>query len=166
MGRASIGVRGIKLKEDDIVVEMDVIKDLESSELLVVMGNGLGKMTKTQNYRLQARGGTGVKTANITEKTGNIMGAKVLDKNTDADLIIMSKSGQVIRLHSKNIPSQGRATQGVYLMRMKLTDKVASISLFPIIKNKKEQEETTKTTKKTTKGKTKQQKLPKAAVKA
>ena len=133
MGRASIGVRGIKLKQDDVVMEMDVIKDLESSELLVVMENGLGKMTKTQNYRLQTRGGTGVKTANITPKTGRIIGAKILDENTNADLIIMSKSGQVIRLHSSNIPSQGRATQGVYLMRMKLSDKVASISLFPII---------------------------------
>jgi DNA gyrase subunit A len=132
LGRASIGVRGIKLKEGDEVVEMDVIKDLELSELLVVMSNGLGKMTKTQSYRLQKRGGTGVKTAQITAKTGDVIGAKILNKNIDADLIIMSKSGQVIRMQSKNIPSQGRATQGVYLMRMKLNDKVASISLFLI----------------------------------
>ena len=130
MGRPSIGVRGIKLKEGDRVVEMDVIRDPETAELLVIMENGLGKMTKIQNYRTQGRGGTGVKTANVTTKTGQVIGAKIIEKDTDADMIIMSKSGQVIRLHCKNIPSQGRATQGVYLMRMKPNDKVATISVI------------------------------------
>jgi DNA gyrase subunit A len=129
MGRPSIGVRGIRLKENDQVVEMDNIKDVETAKLLVIMENGLGKMTSVTDYRLQSRGGTGVKTANITSKTGKIVGAKIIEKDTNADLIIISKSGQVIRLHSSNIPSQGRATQGVYLMRMKPNDKVASISL-------------------------------------
>ncbi|MFA5820873.1 MAG: DNA gyrase subunit A [Candidatus Gracilibacteria bacterium] len=129
MGRPSIGVRGIKLKGTDRVVEMDIVKDPNTAELLVIMENGLGKMTGFLNYRLQARGGSGVKTANVTPKTGKVIGAKVLGKDTDGDLIIVSKSGQLIRLHSKNIPSQGRATQGVYLMRMKPSDKVASISL-------------------------------------
>lgn len=134
MGRASIGVRGMRLKGGDRVVEMDVVKDPETAELLVIMENGLGKMSKIQDYRFQGRGGSGVKTANITQKTGKIVGAKVIGKDTDADLIIMSKSGQVIRLHSSQIPSQGRATQGVYLMRMKLNDKVASISLIDNVK--------------------------------
>ncbi len=134
MGRASIGVRGIKLKENDEVVEMDVIKDPETAELLVVMGNGLGKMTQITNYRFQNRGGTGVKTASLSSKTGKIVGAKVISKDMDADLVIISKSGQIIRLHSSQIPSRGRATQGVYLMRMKLKDKVASISLIENIK--------------------------------
>lgn len=129
MGRASIGVRGIKLKGEDAVVEMDVISEPETAQLLVVMENGLGKMTKTTDYRLQNRGGTGVKTASITKKTGQIVGAKVIAQAMDADLIMISKSGQVIRLHTEHIPSQGRATQGVYLMRLKPTDKVASISL-------------------------------------
>ncbi len=129
MGRPSIGVRGIKLKGSDRVVEMDIVKDPATTELLVIMENGLGKMTGIPNYRLQARGGSGVKTANVTPKTGKVVGAKVISKDTDADLIIVSKSGQLIRLHSKNIPSQGRATQGVYLMRMKPSDKVTSISL-------------------------------------
>ena len=141
LGRASIGVRGIRLKEGDKVVEMEVIRDKETSKLLVVMENGLGKMTKTNNYRLQARGGTGVKTANISKKTGNIVGAKIIDDQTNADLIMISKSGQVIRLHSKSIPSQGRATQGVYLMRMKSPDKVASISLIDIIEKKEDEED-------------------------
>lgn len=137
MGRASIGVRGMRLKPGDQVVEMDIVKDPATTELLVIMGNGLGKMTKIQDYRFQARGGSGVKTANITDKTGKVVGAKVIAKDLDADLIIISRSGQVIRLHTSQIPSQGRATQGVYLMRMKPNDKVASISL---IENVKEEE--------------------------
>lgn len=132
MGRPSIGVRGIHLKEGNKVVEMDVIADPETAELLVVMENGLGKMTGITNYRLQTRGGTGVKTANLTDKTGKIVGAKIIEKDTNADLILMSKSGQVIRMHAQNVPSQGRATQGVYLMRLRPNDKVASLSLVAL----------------------------------
>ncbi|MBL4693750.1 DNA gyrase subunit A [Candidatus Gracilibacteria bacterium] len=130
MGRPSIGVRGIKLKGDDQVVEMDVVKDPEKDQLLVIMENGLGKMTKIQNYRFQSRGGTGVKTANITTKTGQVIGAKVMEHDGEFDLMMISKSGQVIRLSSEHIPTQGRATQGVYLMRLRPKDKVASISLI------------------------------------
>ncbi|MBI4975103.1 DNA gyrase subunit A, partial [Candidatus Peregrinibacteria bacterium] len=134
LGRASIGVRGIRVKTDDEVVEMDVIKDKASAQLLVIMENGLGKMTPIANYRVQSRGGSGVKTANITAKTGKVIGAKIMDQTTDADLVMVSKIGQIIRLNTKSIPSQGRATQGVYLMRMNAGDKVASISLIDIIK--------------------------------
>jgi DNA gyrase subunit A len=134
MGRASIGVRGIKLKKGDHAVEMEVIKDPETAKLLVVMGNGLGKMTPVKDYRQQNRGGTGVKTANVTSKTGKVIGAKIIEETTDADLIIGSKDGQIIRLHSKAIPSQGRATQGVYLMRLRNNDAVATISLVNVIK--------------------------------
>lgn len=130
IGRKSIGVRGIRIKSDDEAVQMEVVKDKETAELLVIMENGLGKMTRVQDYRLQSRGGTGVKTAQITNKTGKIVGAAVIDKHTDADLIIISKTGQVIRLNIKHIPSQGRATQGVYLMRLRPSDKVASISVI------------------------------------
>ena len=140
MGRASIGVRGMRLKTDDFVVEMDVVKNPENTELLVIMSNGLGKMTKIANYRYQSRGGTGVKTANITEKTGKVIGAKVIEKETtDADLIMISKSGQVIRVNTKQIPSQGRATQGVYLMRLRPKDKVASISIIQNIEKEAEE---------------------------
>ena len=132
MGRPSIGVRGIRLKEGDKVVEMDVIPDPENTELLVVMENGLGKMTKLTDYRHQNRGGSGVKTANITDKTGRVVGAKTIDRVTDADLILMSKSGQAIRLHTSAIPSRGRATQGVYLMRLRPNDKVASLSIVEL----------------------------------
>ncbi len=131
-GRASMGVRGIRIKDDDEVVDMDVIKakSIEHAELLVIMENGLGKCTGVADYRIQTRGGTGVKTANVTAKTGKIVGAKVIDENSKGDLIIVSKQGQIIRLNLKSIPSQGRATQGVYLMRMNENDTVASTSVI------------------------------------
>lgn len=130
-GRSSMGVRGIKVKAGDEVVDMDIIKDPEHSDLLVIMENGLGKSSPIKEYRLQTRGGSGVKTANITSKTGKIVGAKILTKeNEDSDLIIISKSGQVIRLPMKSIPTQGRTTQGVYLMRLNDNDIVASTTVI------------------------------------
>jgi DNA gyrase subunit A len=135
MGRNSMGVRGIRLKAEDTVVQMDVVQDEEKSELLVVMENGLSKSTKITNYRFQGRGGTGVKTATLTPRTGKIVGARVLEENTEADLIIISKEGQMIRLPLNEIPSRGRATQGVYVMRLNENDKVASMSI--IIEDKK-----------------------------
>jgi len=111
---------------------MDVVPNPETTELLVIMENGLGKMSKVTDYRFQGRGGSGVKTANVTEKTGKVVGAKTIEKGMDADLILMSKSGQTIRMHTGNIPSQGRATQGVYLMRLRPKDKVASLSLVEV----------------------------------
>ncbi len=138
MGRASMGVRGIKLKTDDHVVEMDVIKSPEAS-LLVVMENGLGKRTKVSEYRFQSRGGAGVKTANLTEKTGKIIGAKVLEPETDGDIMVMSKKGVMIRTNLKSVPRRGRATQGVYIMRMKKGDRVASMSF--IMKEDDEEEQ-------------------------
>lgn len=130
MGRASMGVRGIRLGPKDYCVEMDVIADTAKSEALIVMENGLGKCTPVGNYRIQGRGGSGVKTAKITPKTGKIVGAKIMTEKADADLIIVSKGGQVIRLNVKDIPSQGRATQGVYLMRLDGGDRVASVSVI------------------------------------
>ncbi|MCA9374604.1 DNA gyrase subunit A [Candidatus Peregrinibacteria bacterium] len=137
-GRASMGVRGIRLKSDDRVVDMGIIRDDSDAELLVIMENGLGKCTKVTDFRKQSRGGTGVKAANVTGKTGKIVGAKVISGESVGDIIIVSKQGQVIRLNLKNIPSQGRATQGVYLMRMKAGDKVASSSIISL---KTDQEE-------------------------
>ena len=129
-GRNSMGVRGIKLKAGDEVVDMDIVKEPGKTELLVVMGNGLGKCTKITDFRDQTRGGTGVKCANVTTKTGKIVGAKIIDEVSKGDLILISKHGQIIRLPLKNIPSQGRATQGVYLMRMNEGDTVASASVI------------------------------------
>lgn len=129
MGRSSQGVRGIKLKGEDIVVEMDTVKDL-SADLLVVMENGLGKRTPIKDYRFQTRGGTGVKTANLNAKTGKLVGAKVLEPGTEGDIMIVSKNGVMIRTSVGNVPSRGRATQGVYIMRTKKDDTVASMSFI------------------------------------
>jgi len=140
MGRASMGVRGIRLKPDDYCVQMDVVQG-DNDDLLVVMGNGLGKRTTLVSYRFQARGGAGVKTANITEKTGKVIGASVIKEGTEADLIIISKQGQIIRMPLNGIPSRGRATQGVYLMRFKGKDKVASISVIDKVKSYQKEDE-------------------------
>ncbi|MBI2463871.1 DNA gyrase subunit A [Candidatus Peregrinibacteria bacterium] len=131
LSRPSMGVRGIRLKSGDEVKEMDAISDLSDSKLFVLMENGLGKYSLVTNYRLQARGGSGVKTAKITQKTGQIIAAKIITTNTKGDLLIISKKGQVIRMALESIPTQGRATQGVYMMRMKGDDKVASVSTLP-----------------------------------
>jgi len=130
MGRSSMGVRGIRLKGEDHVIQMDVISE-EGADLLIVTENGLGKRSALTNYRFQARGGSGVKTANLTTKTGKIVKAEVLEKGVDGDLVIVSKEGQIIRLSIDSIPTRGRTTQGVYLMRLKTkNDRVASISII------------------------------------
>jgi len=129
MGRNAAGVRGIKLAPDDEVVVASSVPFPDLSNLLVVMENGLSKMTTVTEYRLQGRGGTGVKAANITPKTGNIVGGFVLTGEEKGDLICISKHGQTIRLALKDIPLRGRATQGVIIMRLNAKDTVASISI-------------------------------------
>jgi len=131
MGRASQGVRGIRLKEKDEVVDMSIVENEAKDKLFVIMENGIGKATPVSEYRLQSRGGSGVKTANITEKTGKLVSGKVIKAQEQADLIIISKLGQTIRMSLEEVPSQGRATQGVRLMRMDGEDCVASVSLIP-----------------------------------
>ena len=139
MGRNSMGVRGIRLRGEDGVVQMDVVKNEAISCLLVVMENGLSKSTKITDYRFQGRGGTGVKTATLTARTGKVVSAWVLEDGMQGDLFIISKDGQTIRTPLSEVPTRGRATQGVYVMRMKEGDKVASISL--IIDEEKKPEE-------------------------
>lgn len=129
MGRNAAGVRGIRLAPDDEVVVASSVPFPDLSNLLVVMENGLSKMTTVTEYRLQGRGGSGVKAANITPKTGNIVGGFVLTGEEKGDLICISKQGQTIRLALKDIPLRGRATQGVIIMRLNAKDKVASISI-------------------------------------
>ncbi|MBU1446069.1 DNA gyrase subunit A [Patescibacteria group bacterium] len=140
IGRASMGVRGIKLKSDDKAVEMDVISNPQA-KLFVLMENGLGKSSLVTNYRLQTRGGTGVKTAQITQKTGLIVGAKIIEPSFEGDAVLISKKGQLIRMNLKDIPSQGRATQGVYLMRLKAGDKISALSIIRMDEIEKELEE-------------------------
>lgn len=131
MGRSAAGVRGIKLKPDDHVVEMDVFDDEENAKLLVVMENGLGKMSKVAEYRGQSRGGSGVKVANVTTKTGKIAGARVIMDPALIDLLILTHKGQTIRMALKDVKISGRSTQGVILTRAAgAKDKVSSISLI------------------------------------
>ncbi len=139
MGRASMGVRGIKLKENDYVVEMDIATTPKAS-LFVVMENGLGKNSEIASYRLQSRGGSGVKTANVTAKTGKVAGAKVIEEFYEGDAIIISKKGTIIRMNLKDIPTRGRSTQGVYLMRLKGEDSVSTLSVIRLDEIEKELE--------------------------
>jgi DNA gyrase subunit A len=129
MGRAAAGVRGIKIGAGDKVVEAAVVSDPEKSQLLVVMENGLGKSTPVSLYRLQGRGGSGVKAAQLTAKTGDIVGGAILSDADQGDLICISKHGQTIRMKLSDIPTRGRATQGVIVMRLDDGDKVASVSV-------------------------------------
>lgn len=130
MGRAAAGVRGIRLGAGDRVVEAAAFGDPEKSQLLVVMENGLGKSTPVTLYRLQGRGGSGVKAAQLTSKTGDIVGGAILTDADMGDLICISKQGQTIRMKLSDIPSRGRATQGVIVMRLDGGDKVASMSVI------------------------------------
>jgi DNA gyrase subunit A len=130
MGRAAAGVRGINLRPGDIVIEAAGITNAKTSKLLVVMENGLGKMTPVEEYRFQGRGGTGVKAAQLTAKTGDIVGGCVLTEGENGDLLCISKQGQTIRMQLSDIPSRGRATQGVIVMRLNARDKVATMSVI------------------------------------
>lgn len=138
MGRAAAGVRGVKLGTGDRVVEAAAITDPKKSKLLVVMENGLGKMTPVEQYRFQGRGGTGVKAAQLTAKTGDIVGGCVLEEGAEGDLLCLSKQGQAIRMELKDIPSLGRATQGVIIMRLNGRDKVATVSVVMFDKESEE----------------------------
>jgi len=122
MGRNAAGVRGIRLKKDDRVVGMDVVDQnlANIGQLLVVMSKGYGKRTGLKQYKIQSRGGMGVKTAKITNKTGVIISAMIVNsKVLEEDLIIISDKGQVIRLPIHTVSVLGRATQGVRLMKFK-----------------------------------------------
>jgi len=128
MGRGAAGVKGIRLKGADEVIGMEVIKkDLAKQYFLIVMENGYGKRTDILQYKTQGRGGSGIKTAKITSKTGPVVMSSVLqDTPEEKDLIVISRKGQVIRTSVKSISLLGRATQGVRIMRLEEGDKVAS----------------------------------------
>jgi DNA gyrase subunit A len=129
MGRTASGVRGINIDDSDEVVGMVVVQDTEET-LLVVSEKGYGKRTSIDDYRITNRGGKGVKTLNITDKTGNLVALKnVIDEN---DIMIINKSGLTIRLKVSDIRISGRATQGVRLINLKGKDSIASVAKVPI----------------------------------
>jgi len=126
MGRNASGVRGIKLANDkDEVIGMIAIEDA-NSEVLVVSANGYGKRSSVEDYRITNRGGKGVKTINVTEKTGNLVAIKNVS-DTD-DLMIINKSGLTIRMAVSDLRVMGRATQGVKLINIKEDDSIAAVA--------------------------------------
>ena len=128
MGRSASGIHGIRLKKGDEVVGMDVITKSQNSRepfVLVVTENGYGKRTAAKEYRLQSRGGSGIKTANVTAKTGALVYSCVL-AGDEEDLIVISRKGTVIRTQIDSIAKISRSTQGVRLMKLDEGDKVAS----------------------------------------
>jgi len=125
MGRTAAGIRGIRLGKGDEVIAMDVIRTDKQNLLLVVSENGYGKRTDLKEYKIQGRAGGGIKTAQVTSKTGALVYSMIL-KGDEEDLIVISKKGQVIRTPVNSIAKISRATQGVRVMRLDPGDKVAS----------------------------------------
>ena len=133
MGRTAGGVRGVKLgKENDYVVSMSIITpEMQDDEVFILSTKGFGKKTKLDEYKVQNRGGSGIKTIKISEKTGDVVGAAVMTKE-HSEMIAMSEKSQVIRLALEEIPTLGRDTQGVTIMKFKKgkDDSVASFVRF------------------------------------
>ncbi|MFY9463049.1 MAG: DNA gyrase C-terminal beta-propeller domain-containing protein [Candidatus Sungiibacteriota bacterium] len=138
MGRQAAGVHAMRMKKDDEVVGMDIITSAESKKikdkntaavngkLLAVMENGFGKTTPLTQYKRQHRGGSGIKTAKITPKTGALVSARII-AGEEEEIIAISRKGVVIRTTLATIPSLSRSTQGVRIMKMEEGDAVASI---------------------------------------
>ena len=126
MGRNASGVRGVRLKDNnDEVVGMLSVNDMDS-DILVVSENGYGKRSKLDDYRITNRGGKGVKTISITEKTGNLVSIKNVSDGDD--LMIINKSGIAIRMEVNSLRVMGRATQGVRLISLKENDSIAAVA--------------------------------------
>ncbi len=133
MGRNAAGVRGIKLlNKNDEVVGMICLEN-GSFDILVVSENGYGKRSKLDDYRITNRGGKGIKTINITEKTGNLISIKEVQDNDD--LMIINKSGLIIRLPVSDLRVMGRATQGVRLIKLREDDAIAAVAKVEILEN-------------------------------
>lgn len=130
MGRSASGVIGMRLEEGDVVVGADAVKSKAEKglALLALMANGYGKRTDLKEYKVQHRGGVGILTANITNKTGRLVSAHVISEENE-ELIAVSKKGQVIRTTIKEVALLGRATQGVRVMRLDPGDELALIVL-------------------------------------
>lgn len=129
MGRSARGVRGVRLRPNDQVVGMDIVEG-EGRNLLVISENGYGKATKVSNFPSHKRGGVGIKAAVVTAKTGPIIAVRTLEADA-SEVLLISNKGQAIRVALKDIPTLGRTTQGVRIMRMGDGDKVASLGLVP-----------------------------------
>jgi DNA gyrase subunit A len=128
MGRSAGGVRGMKLDKGDFIVGTDVIsKDMKNPEFLVISSHGYGKKTPIDEYKVQGRGGSGIITMKVTDKTGPIIASKVVTDEQE-EIATISKKSQVIRTGLKEIPSLGRQTQGVRIMKLREGDSLASVT--------------------------------------
>lgn len=130
MGRTAAGVIGMKIDKGDVIVACDkVLHGIKGQELLIMTANGYGKKTKLSEYKTQKRGGSGIKTVKVTEKTGKLMVARVVTTENE-ELLAVSKDSQVIRTEITSIPTLGRDTQGVRIMKLREGDSVASFNLL------------------------------------
>ena len=137
IGRVGAGVRGISIEDDDEVVGMIAIEPEDKKDVLVVSENGFGKRTDLDEYRITNRGGKGVKTINVTEKTGKLVSIQAV--NDENDLMVINRSGVVIRTAVDQIRLAGRATQGVKVINLREGDSIASVVVVP--KNDEEEAE-------------------------
>ncbi len=139
MGRVSRGVRGIRLRAGDNVIGMDIVQ--EGSSIFVISQYGYGKRTKVSQFTAHARGGVGIRSAIVNNKTGKLIGVKTLSDDESQEVIIVSSQGQTIRLGLKDIPSLGRATQGVRIMRLNDGDSAVSLALVDAVEEDDDEEE-------------------------
>ncbi len=127
MGRVAMGVRAIKLSKGDAVISAETVSnELNNASIMVISANGYGKCTDIDEYKVQNRGGSGIKTAKVTPKTGNLISAKVFAEG-EGEVVAISKKSQVIRVDAKEIPVLGRQTQGVRVMKLREGDSIASL---------------------------------------
>jgi DNA gyrase subunit A len=132
MGRSAGGVTGVRLskKDDRVVGTIIVPKGKDTVKLLSISAQGYGKKTEISEYKVQNRGGSGILTYKVTDKTGNLIAARGIANDAQPDILIATQSGKVLRLAAKQIPTLGRATQGVRLMKMDTGDKVTSAAIL------------------------------------
>lgn len=132
MGRAAGGVTGVKLskKEDAVVGTVIIPKGRTNYQLVTASAFGYGKKTNIDEYKLQNRGGSGILTYKVTDKTGELVAARGIEKSEKPDLLVATQSGKVLRLASTQIPTLGRATQGVRLIKLAAGDKVTSVAVL------------------------------------
>jgi len=129
IGRTASGVRGINIDEDNEVIGMVCVEQNSDEDILVISENGYGKRSKLADYRIVNRGGKGVKTLNITDKTGFIVAIK--DVTNENDIMIITKNGLTIRLSLEDMRVTGRATQGVRLINLRENDSIAAVAIVP-----------------------------------
>lgn len=127
MGRTAAGVKGITLSEDDIVVGMEILEP--DANVLIVTEKGYGKLTPEKEYRVQSRGGKGLKTCKITDNNGPLVAVKATNAEAEEDLMIITGSGVIIRMAVSDISTTGRVTQGVRLIRLGDEEHVATVAL-------------------------------------